>query len=47
MDEWNQEGYFNPTLMVAYEIADTMEDFVPLIIYESHPGIFLQLKFTR
>ena len=47
MDEWNEEGFFYPTLMIAYEIADTMDDFVPLVVYESHPGIFLQLKFTR
>jgi len=47
MDEWNEEGFFYPTLMVAYEIGDYQEDFVPLIVYENHPGIFLQLKFTR
>ena len=47
MDEWNEEGFFYPTLMVAYEIADYQEDFVPIIVYENHPGIFLQLKFTR
>jgi len=41
MDEWNEEGYFYPTLMVGFEVADCMDDLIPLILYENHPGIFL------
>jgi len=47
MDEWNEEGYFYPTLMVGFEVADCMDDLIPLILYENHPGIFLQMKFAR
>ena len=47
MDDWNSQGYFNPTLMIAYENAEFMEDFVPLMLYQKHPGVFLQMRFTR
>jgi len=33
MDEWNEEGFFNPTLMVAFEKAENIEDFIPLMLY--------------
>jgi len=34
MDEWNTEGYFYPSLMIAYEHIETMQDFIPLMIYQ-------------
>jgi len=37
MDFWNSKGYFYPTLMIAFEIADIMQDFTPLISYVKRP----------
>jgi len=47
MDEWNKRGLFYPTLMIAYEVADTPSDLIPLLSYMKDPGCFLQIKFIR
>jgi len=41
MDNWNNEGYFHPNLMIAYESYEDPKDFIPFFVFKKNPSVFV------